>query len=41
MLALLRETPGAFLSGEAVSRQLGLTRASIWKAVDGLRKAGY
>ena len=40
VLSLLREE-GAFLSGEEVSRRLGLSRAAVWKAVDALRKEGY
>ncbi len=32
---------GSYVSGEAISEQLGLSRAAIWKAVDSLRKAGY
>lgn len=30
-----------FLSGEDLSRRLGLSRAAVWKAVDALRKEGY
>lgn len=40
VLALLREQDG-FLSGQEVSRRLGLSRAAIWKAVDALRRDGY
>ena len=40
VLSLLREE-GAFLSGEEVSRRLGLSRAAVWKAVDALRREGY
>ena len=40
VLSLLREEEG-FLSGEALSRRLGLSRAAVWKAVDALRKEGY
>ena len=40
VLSLLREEE-AFLSGEALSRRLGLSRAAVWKAVDALRGAGY
>ena len=38
---LLRQRQGTYLSGEELSRQLGISRASVWKAVDALRKAGY
>ncbi len=41
VLALLREKSGAFLSGEELSRELGLSRAAVWKAVDALRREGY
>ena len=41
VLALLRAREGAFLSGEELSRQLGLSRTAIWKAVDALRREGY
>ena len=40
VLSLLREE-GEFLSGQEVSRRLGLSRAAVWKAVDALRGAGY
>lgn len=32
---------GAFLSGQQLSEQLGITRAAVWKAVEGLRRQGY
>ena len=41
VLALLRAREGEYLSGEELSRQLGLSRTAIWKAVDALRKDGY
>ncbi|MBQ1393556.1 MAG: HTH domain-containing protein, partial [Lachnospiraceae bacterium] len=34
----LAERPGAFLSGEELSRRLGISRAAVWKAVEGLRR---
>lgn len=40
VLALLRREED-FLSGETLSRRLGLTRAAVWKAVDALRREGY
>ena len=40
VLTLLRQEEG-FLSGEALSRRLGLSRAAVWKAVDALRREGY
>ena len=41
VLALLRQREGEYLSGEELSRQLGLSRTAVWKAVDALRKEGY
>lgn len=41
VLTLLRAREGQFLSGEELSRQLGLSRTAIWKAVDALRRDGY
>ena len=32
---------GDWLSGEEMSRALGVTRAAVWKAVDALRQNGY
>ena len=41
VLALLRQREGEFLSGEEISRCLGLSRAAVWKAVGALRRDGY
>lgn len=40
VLQLLRENKGEFVSGEAISAKLGITRAAIWKAVSALRREG-
>ena len=40
VLALLRQQ-GDYLSGQEMSRQLGLSRAAVWKAVQALRDDGY
>lgn len=40
VLSLLRREEN-FLSGQELSRRLGLSRAAVWKAVDALRGAGY
>lgn len=40
VLTLLRKD-GEFLSGQELSRRLGLSRAAVWKAVDALRREGY
>lgn len=41
VLALLKEKAGGYCSGEEMSRALGLSRAAVWKAVEGLRQEGY
>lgn len=41
VLALLRAQAGKPLSGEAMSRKLGVSRAAVWKAMEGLRQEGY
>ena len=41
VLEALRARTGAFLSGEELSRELGLSRTAVWKAVDALRRGGY
>lgn len=38
---ILEEEPGRFISGEAISHRLGLTRAAVWKQVRLLRSRGY
>ena len=40
LLALLRQSEG-FVSGEELSRRLGVTRAAIWKNIELLRAEGY
>ena len=41
VLALLKESGGQFRSGTELSRVLGVSRAAVWKAVEGLRREGY
>lgn len=41
VLALLLRERGAFVSGEAISAELGITRAAIWKSISALRAQGY
>ena len=36
----LAECTGEYLSGEELSRRLGITRAAVWKAVESLRQQG-
>lgn len=40
VLALLKQHP-APLSGEGMSRALGVSRAAVWKAMEALRREGY
>ncbi len=41
VLAFLAEAGDEFVSGEAISGKLGLTRAAVWKHVEALRAHGY
>lgn len=41
VLSLLLEHPEQSLSGEAMSRALGVSRAAVWKAIESLRQEGY
>ena len=41
VLAFLAEAGDEFVSGEAISGKLGLSRAAVWKHVNSLRAAGY
>ena len=41
VLALLKGRGGEPLSGQAVSQELGVSRAAVWKAVEALRQEGY
>jgi BirA family biotin operon repressor/biotin-[acetyl-CoA-carboxylase] ligase len=41
VLAFLAEAADAFVSGEAISGKLGLSRAAVWKHVGALRGQGY
>jgi BirA family biotin operon repressor/biotin-[acetyl-CoA-carboxylase] ligase len=41
VLAFLAEAADDFVSGEAISDKLGLSRAAVWKHVDALRRQGY
>ena len=40
ILLLLKNTQG-FISGEEICKKFGVTRASIWKNIDQLKKQGY
>jgi BirA family transcriptional regulator, biotin operon repressor / biotin---[acetyl-CoA-carboxylase] ligase len=41
VLAFLAEAADEYVSGEAISDKLGLTRAAVWKHVETLRAHGY
>jgi BirA family biotin operon repressor/biotin-[acetyl-CoA-carboxylase] ligase len=41
VLSFLAEAADEFVSGEAISDKLGLTRAAVWKHVEALRGQGY
>ena len=41
ILSLLSRRPGQYVSGEEMSRALEISRAAVWKAIDGLRQEGY
>jgi BirA family biotin operon repressor/biotin-[acetyl-CoA-carboxylase] ligase len=41
VLSFLAESGDDFVSGEAISDKLGLTRAAVWKHVEALRGHGY
>ena len=38
---LLQADPDAYLSGQELSRRLGISRAAVWKSIDRLRQDGY
>ena len=33
--------PGAYVSGEKISEELGISRAAVWKRIEALRAQGY
>lgn len=41
ILTLLRQNRGQFISGQAVSMQLNISRAAVWKHIHFLRERGY
>ena len=41
VLSLLLEQGDRYVSGEAMSRALGISRAAVWKAIEALRQEGY
>ena len=41
VLSLLLQQENQYVSGEAMSRTLGISRAAVWKAIEALRQEGY
>jgi len=41
LLILLREKQGAPVSGQALAKEMGVSRVSVWKAVQSLVESGY
>ncbi|MBF0254511.1 MAG: biotin--[acetyl-CoA-carboxylase] ligase [Candidatus Omnitrophica bacterium] len=41
LLAMIKSAHGEFVSGEKLSRELGISRAAVWKRIRGLEEAGY
>ena len=41
ILSLLREERGRYLSGQTISRKLGVSRTMVWKSVEALRVKGF
>ncbi|ADU26919.1 biotin--[acetyl-CoA-carboxylase] ligase [Ethanoligenens harbinense] len=41
VLAILRQNQDRFVSGQAISTKLGVTRAAVWKAVKQIERDGY
>jgi len=41
LLACFKEAPGEFVSGERLSRELGISRTAVWKRIRRLEEEGY
>ncbi|TLS53122.1 biotin--[acetyl-CoA-carboxylase] ligase [Paenibacillus antri] len=41
LLACFEEAPGAYVSGERLSRELGVSRTAVWKRIRRLEEEGY
>ena len=41
ILDVLKNQQGEFVSGESLSQALSITRAAVWKQIQGLKEAGY
>src|SRR3989337_3675467 len=41
IITVLKNSKDAFVSGQTLSNKLGITRAAVWKHIEGLRGEGY
>lgn len=41
ILAILKDASDGYVSGQAISEKLGVSRTAIWKHIGSIRKAGY
>ncbi|MBW1780557.1 MAG: biotin--[acetyl-CoA-carboxylase] ligase [Deltaproteobacteria bacterium] len=41
LLSYLKEEKGTWISGESLSRRIGITRSAVWKSISRLREEGY
>ena len=41
VLRLLRQNTTGYISGEEISRQLGVSRTAVWKHIQALKDSGY
>ncbi|AHD05224.1 biotin--[acetyl-CoA-carboxylase] ligase [Paenibacillus larvae] len=41
ILAMFEQNPGEYLSGEQLSRELGVSRTAIWKHIQAMKQQGY
>lgn len=41
LVLLLRENTDRYLSGEAMAKELGISRTAVWKAINSLRREGF
>ena len=41
VLGMLYQSRGKTVSGEFIADKLGISRAAVWKAINGLKKDGY
>jgi BirA family biotin operon repressor/biotin-[acetyl-CoA-carboxylase] ligase len=41
VLGILRREVGGYVSGQAMSRRLGVSRTAVWKAIESLRQKGF